>query len=102
MKGTQRVSGVVMKEYIESSFTGTPTRNYIVMLNGDVKCFVYSKMSSTCLFKTGDNVEFTARFGGHFNQNFVCCRGVKDVVINKTLTNPQQPYYTSHKEKENS
>ena len=84
MKGTQRVSGVVMKEYIGSSFTGTPTRNYIVILKGDVKCFVYSKMSSEYLFKTGDNVEFTARFGEYFNQNFVCCRGVKDVVINKT------------------
>lgn len=84
MKGTQRVSGVVMKEYIGSSFTGTPTRNYIVMLKGGVKCFVYSKMSSNTLFKTGDKVEFTARFGRYFNQNFVCCRGVKDVVINKT------------------
>ena len=84
MKGTQRVSGVVMKEYIGSSFTGTPTRNYIVILKGDVKCFVYSKMNSEYLFKTGDNVEFTARFGGYFNQNFVCCRGVKDVIINKT------------------
>ena len=84
MKGTQRVSGVVMKEYIGSSFTGTSTRNYIVILKGDVKCFVYSKMNSEYLFKTGDNVEFTARFCGYFNQNFVCCRGVKDVVINKT------------------
>ena len=84
MKGTQRVSGVVMKEYIGSSFTGTPARNCIVMLNGDVKCFVYSKMSSEYLFKTGDNVEFTARFGRYFNQKFVCCRGVKDVIINKT------------------
>ena len=55
MKGTQRVSGVVMKEYIGSSFTGTPTRNYIVILKGNVKCFVYSKMNSACLFKTGDN-----------------------------------------------
>ena len=83
-----------MKEYIGSSFTGTPTRNYIVILKGDVKCFVYSKMNSDNLFKTGDNVEFTARFGGYFNQNFVCCRGVKDVVINKTLTT-KQPYCTS-------
>lgn len=41
-------------------------------------------MSSEYLFKTGDKVEFTARFGIYFNQNFVCCRGVKDVVINKT------------------
>ena len=86
MKGTQRVSGVVMKEYIGSSFTGTPTRNYIVILKGDAKCFVYSKMKSEHLFKAGDNVEFTARFGGYFNQNFVCCRGVKDVIINKTQT----------------
>ena len=84
MKGAQRVSGVVMKEYIGSSFTGTPTRNYIVILKGDVKCFVYSKMKSEHLFKAGDNVEFTARFGKCFNQNFVCCRGVKDVIINKT------------------
>ena len=84
MKGTQRVSGVVTKEYIGSSFTGTPTRNYIVMLKGDVKCFLYTKMNSACLFKTGDSVEFTARFGGLFNQNFVCGRGIKDVVINKT------------------
>lgn len=81
MKGTQRVSGVVIKEYIGSSFTGTPTRNYIVMLKGDVKCFVYSKMNSNDLFKTGDVVEFTARFCGYFNQNLVCCRGVKNIVI---------------------
>ena len=81
MKGTQRVSGVVMKEYIGSSFTGTPTRNYVVMLKGDVKCFVYSKMSSDTLFKAGDNVEFTARFGKYLNQNFVWCRGVKNIVI---------------------
>ena len=81
MKGTQRVSGFVMKEYIGSSFTGTPTRNYIVMLKGDVKCFVYSNMKSAYLFKAGDTVEFTARFGGYFNQNLVCCRGVKNIVI---------------------
>ena len=87
MKGTQRVTGIVLKEYIGSSFTGTPTRNYIVMLKGGVKCFVYSKMSSVNIFKAGDNVEFTARFGGYFNQNFVCCRGVKDVVVNETQTN---------------
>ena len=86
MKGTQIVSGVVMKEYIGSSFTGNPTRNYIIILKGDVKCFVYSKISSDTLFKTGDTVEFTARFGGYFNQNLVCCRGVKDVVVNNTQT----------------
>ena len=81
MKGTQRVTGIVLKEYIGSSFTGTPTRNYIVMLKGDVKCFVYSKISSDTLFKTGGVVKFTARFGGCFNQNLVCCRGVKNIVI---------------------
>ena len=81
MKGTQRVSGVVMKEYIGSSFTGTPTRNYVVVLDGNVKCFVYSKINSVEIFKTGDIVEFTARFGEYFNQNLVWCRGVKNIVI---------------------
>lgn len=77
MKGLHTVKGVVIKNYIGSSFTGTPTQNYIVELeHPKVKCIVYTKLSKGLIWKDGEHVEFSARFGNYGYDNIVWCRGV--------------------------
>lgn len=78
MIGLHTVTGVVMKNYLGSSFTGTLTQNYIVELEKTkVKCIVYTKLSRGLIWKNGQLVKFSARFGSYSQDNIVWCRGVK-------------------------